>query len=353
MTAFARKCKMKSVPDYGVIDMKKRIVTIVISLCLVMSMGACAGGLKKLSGEEIFAKISPSTVEVHAESDYVASQGTGFFIDDTGTIVTNYHVIRDCSSAYVTTNSGSTFQIRNVLGYSEELDVAILETSKASSSAVEISYDVTTGETIYVLGSSLGLTGTFSEGLVSTAQREINGIPYIQISAPISSGNSGGPVVNTMGQVIGIASAGIDEGQNLNFAIPISILEQISISNPISMKRFFEDTSEYAHPGDRVVVHGSTLAVRCITFTAEEEFWAMVALEKWKLNGSTETAMIEVMNEYGAEQGGGQLFIIDPGTFVEEVDAWCFDPSRQPGDYAIIENPYGYTICYISFLQPN
>ena len=61
--------------------------------------------------------------------------------------------------------------------------------------------------------------------------------------------------------------------------------------------------------------------------------------------------MIEIMDEYGAEQGGGQLYIIDPGTFVKEIDDWCFDPTRQPGDYAIIENPYGYSICYISMLN--
>ena len=61
--------------------------------------------------------------------------------------------------------------------------------------------------------------------------------------------------------------------------------------------------------------------------------------------------MIEIMDEYGAEQGGGQLYIIDPGTFVKEIDAWCFDPTRQPVDYAIIENPYGYSICYISMLN--
>ena len=58
-----------------------------------------------------------------------------------------------------------------------------------------------------------------------------------------------------------------------------------------------------------------------------------------------------MMDEYGPNQGGGQLYIIDPGDFVEEIDAWCFDPDRKPGDYAIIENPYGYSICYISHLN--
>ena len=253
-----------------------------------------------------------------AESDFVSSLGTGFYFNDSGTVVTNYHVIQDCSNAYVTTSDGGTYEVKNVLGYSEELDIALLETTKSNSTAVETCTSVTTGETVYVLGSSLGLTGTFSEGLVSTAERTVGDVPYIQISAPISHGNSGGPVVNSMGQVVGIASAGFEEGQNLNLALPISILDQISTERPISMQEFYETTSEYVHLGDRVVAHGSTLAVRTITL---DSFTAEFVLSLWELGEATEATMIEIMDEYGAEQGGGQLYIIDPGTFVKEIDA--------------------------------
>lgn len=329
--------------------MKKRLSLAMTILLMLLCVTACSTEPQKLTGEEIYSKISPSTVEVSAESDYVSSLGTGFYIDDVGTVVTNYHVIEDCVSAYVTTSDGGTYEVKNVIGYSEELDIALLATSKTNSDAVETCTSVTTGETVYVLGSSLGLTGTFSEGLVSTAERDVGGIPYIQISAPISHGNSGGPVVNTMGQVVGIASAGFEDGQNLNLALPISVLDQISKDHPITMQEFYETTSEYSHLGDRVVAHGSTLAVR--TISLGDSFTAEYVLSLWELGEATETSMIEIMDEYGADQGGGQLYIIDPGIFVEEIDAWCFDPSRQPGDYAIIENPYGYTICYISMLN--
>lgn len=328
--------------------MKKNLSVICALLFLFSLLSACSNEPPKLTGEEIYTKISPSTVEVYAESDFVSSLGTGFYIDDSGTVVTNYHVIQDCSSAYVTKSDGGTYEVKNVLGYSEELDIALLETTKSNSTAVETCTSVTTGETVYVLGSSLGLTGTFSEGLVSTAERMVSDVPYIQISAPISHGNSGGPVVNAMGHVVGIASAGFEEGQNLNLALPISVLDQISRNNPITMQEFYESTSAYVHLGDRVVAHGTALAVRTITL---DSFMAEYVLAKWKRGEATEATMIEIMDEYGEEQGGGQLYIIDPGVFIEEVDAWCFDPSRQPGDYAIIENPYGYTICYISMLN--
>ena len=329
--------------------MRKYFAVSIIAMVLLMSMSACSSTPKKLSGEEIYSKIVPSTVEIYAESAFTAGQGSGFFIDDKGTVVTNCHVIEDCSCAYVTTSDGDTYEVTSVLGYSEELDIAILKTDVPRSVAAERNSAVTTGETVYVLGSSRGLTGTFSEGLVSTAERIIGEVPYIQISAPISPGNSGGPVVNAYGEVIGIATLTRTDGQNLNFALPVSLLVKISLDHPMTMHEFYEATSEYVHLGDRVMVNGSMLAVRTITL---DKFMAEYIVALWERGEASETTMIQFMDEYGSSQGGGVLRIIDPGVYIEEVDSWCFDPSRKPGDYSIIKNPYGYTICYISFLQP-
>ena len=204
-------------------------------MLLKVSLSDSESSLNLLMKIFIFEKLSVSTVEVAAESEYVSSLGTGFFIDENGTVVTNYHVIEDCSSANVTTSDGGTYKVTNVLGYDENLDIAILATSQKNSIAVMTSPSVTTGEAVYVLGSSLGLTGTFSEGLVSSAERNIGNHTYVQISAPISHGNSGGPVVNARGEVIGVAYAGFEGGQNLNLAIPISMLDQITLDNPISI----------------------------------------------------------------------------------------------------------------------
>lgn len=322
---------------------------LVLATALLLGLTGCTNKERELSGEEIYEKISPVTVEVYAEGDFTSSLGSGFYIDENGTVVTNFHVIEDCTSAYVTTSDGGVYDVKSVLGYNEDLDIAILATTKSNSSAAESSSTVVTGETVYVLGSSLGLTGTFSEGLVSSAEREIGDHSYIQISAPISHGNSGGPVVNSYGQVIGIASAGFEDGQNLNLAIPISLLDQISVDNPISMEELYKSTSYYYHLGDRVVGDGTTLAVRTITFN--DSLTAEYVLAGWARGEATEATMIETMDKYGASQGGGQLYIIDPGDFVEEIDEWCFAPERKPGDYAIIESPYGYSLVYISMLN--
>lgn len=327
--------------------MKAGICALLV-VCILLA--GCSGVPKTLNAEEIYNLLSVSTVEIVAESDFVSSLGSGFFIDDKGTIVTNYHVIEDCSEAYITANDSKTYEVKYVLGYDLNLDVAILATSCDKSTPVKMSdASITTGETIYVLGSSLGLTGTFSEGLVSSSNRNVGEVKYIQISAPISHGNSGGPVANTEGLVVGIASAGFEEGQNLNLALPISVLQQVDRNKAITMTEFYEATSQYAHLGVRVVAHGSTLAVRTITFS--DQFTAEFVLALWKNGEATEHTMIEIMDEYGMEQGGGQLYIIDPGVFVEEIDAWCFSHDRRPGDYAIIKNRYGYSICYISMMN--
>ena len=329
--------------------MMRKLISLMTAMFLVLSgLSGCTGGEKELTGQEIYEMLSLSTVEVYAESDYVSSLGTGFYIDNSGTVVTNYHVISDCSSAYVTANDGGTYAVTGVVGYSEELDLAILSTSKVDSQAVTTCADVTTGEAVYVLGSSVGLTGTFSEGLVSTAERQLNDATYIQISAPISPGNSGGPVVNSKGQVIGIACAGLEDGQNLNFAIPISELDKISRANPVTMEEFFQETSEYAYVEDVFIPVGN-VAVRHIAFA--DLYSAELELALWEEGEATEITIVEMMDECGMEQGGGQLYIIAPGDFIEPINSWCFDPDRKPGDYAIIENVFGYSICYFSMLN--
>ena len=107
---------------------------------------------------------------------------------------------------------------------------------------------VSTGESVYVIGSSEGLTSSFSSGIVSSAQRTAGDIDYIQITAPISHGNSGGPVLNSKGEVIGISTLSIVDGQNLNFAISINTVTQIKhneVTNLLSDIERSIDDNEY------------------------------------------------------------------------------------------------------------
>lgn len=192
-----------------------------------------------LSSEQVFKKISPAVVEIQVDdaAGLYTTLGSGFFIDDQGTLVTNYHVIDGAVSGQITLEDGSVCGIDAVLGYDASLDIAVLRAELEGNPWLALAEDgVVTGETIYALGSSEGLTSTFSSGNVSTASRMIDGVRYIQITAPISHGNSGGPLVNAFGEVVGINTMGSNEGQNLNFAIDIRELNKVERSLELSLE---------------------------------------------------------------------------------------------------------------------
>lgn len=197
---------------------------------------------RKLSSEEIFSKISPAVVEISAfePSGKYYSLGSGFFIDGGGRLVTNYHVIDGTNSGEVTLADGSRLDILAVLDYDKALDLAVLQIDIDKNPYLAISdRPVSTGEAIYALGSSQGLTSTFSSGIVSTASREIDGVNCIQITAPISEGNSGGPLVDPYGEVVGVNSMTLLTGQNLNFAIDIHELEKLALDKSLTLAEVY------------------------------------------------------------------------------------------------------------------
>ena len=193
---------------------RKSLLIAIPILALLLIIGGAAiwlltnglsGSDNELSAEEIYNKISPSVVEIYAESATESSTGTGFFLDDKGTVVTNYHVIEDCQTAKITLANGSSYQVTAVKGYDANRDIAILSTKCTTSTPLLIrKTSVNTGEKVYAIGSSLGLTGSLSDGIISAVNREVEGNTYIQTTAPISQGNSGGPLVDAQGQVVGI-----------------------------------------------------------------------------------------------------------------------------------------------------
>ena len=184
-----------------------------------------------LTSEQIYARCMPAVlyIEVYDEYGDAIATGSGFFIDADGTAVTNHHVIYGATSAkvWLANSSGADQEERDVLGvydWSEEEDWAVLKISGSNDSYLKAGDPSTAagGATVYALGSPLGLSASISDGIVSNPARVFDGQTYIQITAPISPGSSGGALVNKYGDVVGITSAGFEEGQNLNLAIPIA-----------------------------------------------------------------------------------------------------------------------------------
>lgn len=175
------------------------------------------------TARDIAARATPAVVTIHALAggDEVAS-GSGFLIRSDGTVVSNFHVVRDADALQVELASGERFDAVYVLAHDARRDVVLLRLAATQLPALDIgdASALATGDPVFVVGNPLGMEGTFSDGLVS-ARRVIDGVSYIQITAPVSPGSSGGPVLNRAGEVVGITTATVSEGQNLNLAVPI------------------------------------------------------------------------------------------------------------------------------------
>jgi hypothetical protein len=153
------------------------------------------------------------------------AQGTGFLISKDGRVVTNYHVIENGSSAIAKLPDGAFFLVDGVLAFDKARDVAVIKARGENFRTLTLgnSDRLQVGEEVIAIGNPLSLESTVSNGIVSGIRTvEAEGGKFLQITAPISHGSSGGPLFNMAGEVIGITSSGLRGGENLNFAIPIN-----------------------------------------------------------------------------------------------------------------------------------
>jgi serine protease Do len=164
--------------------------------------------------------------------------GSGFIINDRGYCVTNYHVVEGQTRIAVTIfhrNENGDFERRalrdvKILALNPYFDLALLEIPAQKDlkfRPVFIADDDAQreGDSVFAIGSPLGLERSVSEGIVSTRNRNMEGIVYIQTTAQINPGNSGGPLFNSRGQVVGVINMKLTFGEGLGFAIPIAYLK--------------------------------------------------------------------------------------------------------------------------------
>ena len=154
--------------------------------------------------------------------------GSGFFVGG-NQIATNFHVIAEAASGTAKLVEKPTpYTIEGIIATDEENDLAILEVRMSGIQPLPLgdSDTVKIGQTVYAVGNPKGRKGTFSPGAISNLSKK-NGKKRLQMTAPISPGSSGGPVLNRKGEVIGVSFATIEDGQNLNFAIPSNYLKEL------------------------------------------------------------------------------------------------------------------------------
>lgn len=226
---------------------QKRLWTPLPLLVMILSFGpsVCKGQTSALSAADIYKKASPAVVliETYNLKGEVSGAGSGFLVSADGVVVTNFHVVAHTKQATIRLANQDAYDTVEVLDVDKRKDIAIVKIKAIGlphltlgrSAAVEI------GQPIFSLSNPLGaLQNTLSQGIVSGI-RQGDGYHYFQITAPISHGSSGSPIFNSSGEVIGIAVATIEEGQNLNFAVPIDYARgMLSSSQPRPLESIYE-----------------------------------------------------------------------------------------------------------------
>ena len=186
------------------------------------------------------------------------SMATGFVYSSDGKIITNYHVIDGAYYANIVID-GTTYQIQQVLAYDSKIDLAVLKVNGTFSNYANICKNaIAVGSRIYAIGSSRGLTNTFSQGIVTYYNRIVDGVSHIQHDASITNGNSGGPLINEYGEVVGINTWLLTDSQNLNFAVFTTELDNLTYGSPLSLEEFYlKECNVFERLKDYIIDNGT------------------------------------------------------------------------------------------------
>lgn len=216
------------------------LLSFLLILCAILGISACnnSGDDKEITSSDIYKKVNPSVALVSINKLQGSTSGSGFFIDKNGTLVTNYHVIKDGLFGTVQLHNGSKADIGNVLGYDENLNIAVLETKATNTTPIVINQmnSVEVGDKVYAIGYSSSTelessSSIFSTGMVSSFLSDAT-LEYIQSNIEITERSSGGVLINSAGKVIGITTAKVNvNGSNhMNLSIPIEEVNNVVLN---------------------------------------------------------------------------------------------------------------------------
>lgn len=222
---------------------------------LLLTITACGATAKprpatRMTPKQIVDSTKPAIVRIEAGADRV---GTGFVIDASGVIATNLHVVVGASDIKVRLLDGTTLTVARIVAVDRHHDLALLDVDPRSPMPVLRLGDsdkVSAGDPVVAIGNPLGvLDYTVSDGLISSVRAiptpDGTELTLLQISAPISQGSSGGPLFNSFGEVIGVATAIFNEGQNLNFGVPSNYVRALHLAQkPMTVAQFAELTRD-------------------------------------------------------------------------------------------------------------
>jgi len=173
--------------------------------------------VKPKSLSQLFKELKDSSVLITSNSGL----GSGVVISADGRILTCYHVIKGAVRADVGLADGRWFNVVKLESYDPEHDWAVININAAGLKPVKLTTKLPqVGEQVFTIGNPQGLSWSMASGIVSSNDRLLNGNNYLQITAPVNPGNSGGPLFNRKGEMVGIVNMKLSDSEGLNFAIP-------------------------------------------------------------------------------------------------------------------------------------
>jgi S1-C subfamily serine protease len=197
--------------------------------------------------------VSPgvATIQVYDPGGRLAGTGTGFFVDEGGLLVTNHHVLAGAHSAKVLLADRRSFPLRFIVADDPGRDLVLARAELFGAevpSLVLATARPALGQPVLVIGSPLGLEQTISDGLIAAVRRHEDLGIVLQLTAPVSPGSSGSPVITADGRVVGVVTLQFREGQNLNFAVAAEAVAELVPGEAIPLSRWSAGIAQTAPP---------------------------------------------------------------------------------------------------------
>jgi hypothetical protein len=237
--------------------MKRRAITfcsVIFPLTLLLAGSIAAQTAPARKDIPAIAKSANGAIVtiITANNDKPIAQGTGFLVSADGVIVTNYHVIENGNVAVVKFPDGAAFPVDGVLASDKVRDLAVIKIHGKTFRTLTLgnSERVQVGEEVVAIGNPLSLESTVSNGIISGVRTsKEQGGKFLQTTAPISPGSSGGPLFNMLGEVVGINTMYLEGGENLNFAIPVNDAKFLLLAKSAKLQNLPNElTSVYVEP---------------------------------------------------------------------------------------------------------
>ncbi len=248
----------------------KQLVCIFSCVIALLAIGC------QRSVQDIVSDTKEATVTIYTYDEYGApsGSGSGFFIDENGTGITNFHVLDNATKAMVNTHDSIEYEIESVMASDKKKDIVKFRLKNTGGRKFKYltfaADEPVQGDKVYNISAPLGLEQTFSEGSVSALREDSHG-PILQVTAPISPGSSGSAILNDKGEVLAVATFISKTGQNINFGVRLDkpMLDAIKDND-------FLKTNKKFNQKDNFVIINTTAVTNLDMLNSEAPLWCEI-----------------------------------------------------------------------------